>query len=364
VGAAALAFTAVPLVASSAGAAPTVSMQGGAQTGTPAGYGDGYNDVIGSTSVYNTLMDINGNKVFVYCLLQPLAYVAHGTYTATTTPSASIKNVELADDIAANSSKIGVPLTIANEEAVAVQVAIWNETSGFNIYQVQNLDITNRVNALIGGATPLAPTTSGAILRVTHTTSGNDTVVRVALTSSNGAPLADQGVAVTSSKRHEYTTNADGVVSLKVPNGHNVSVTWVGSLPAGTVMTVPTKNSQPLVTAGAATISRTVSFATAPRARPVTTTTVVRVAPSSPVQPVTTTTVRPVTTTTVKRATPTTTTTAPPPTTTVARTTTTTAPAAAHDLSSSSHFKSWWWLIILAFLVLIFVIGRRMFERS
>jgi hypothetical protein len=350
---AALTLTAAPLLATAANAAPVSS----AETGTPAGDAIGYNNVIGSVGVFSHYMNINGTKVIVYCLVQPLKYQASGIYTATNASASAVSNVAVADDIAANSQKIGTPLTVPAEEAVAVQLAIWNATTGFNIYQVNNATITTRAAQLIAGDAVSTQGSLGAALHVTHYSSYAGTTVRVILTTTNGSPIAGATIAVTAGVKRNYTTNAAGVVTFKVVGRHATTVAWAGVLPAGTVMISPVKGSQPLVTATPATITRSVSFLSAQRVHHVTTTT------SHPyVTP--TTLYHPATTTTIKRH-------RRPPattTTTVAPTTTTTSAAFATTttlgtVSSGSHFKSYWWILIIIFLILLFLLARRTFER-
>jgi hypothetical protein len=304
-------------------------------TGTPAGYGNGYNDVIGTTPVYNHLMTIGSSKVYVYCLVQAQGYQSSGIYHASS--SASVTNLDAALNIAANSSSIGTPLADANSEAVAVQIAIWHETGAFNIASVNNTAIDARANALVAAAGSLAPSTQIGVytLSATQTRIVGGAVVHFHLIGAN-ARTASITVSAGGAPR-TYKVSAAGTLSLNVRGRRVVRATYTEVIPAGTIMAPTVSTDQPLVTAEAASITTTAVITTLPLVKhTTTTTTTIRTVTTPPQHHVTTTTRRviPVTTTTHRSVTTTTRRVIPVTTTTKAK-----SPAVCTTLGLT--WKSW-----------------------
>lgn len=333
----------------------------GTVLGVPAGYGDGYNDVIGTTGVFSHLMSISGHQVYVYCLVQSLPYKSTGYYQASMTPQVQVNNLSHALYIAASSSKMGTPLTVTNEEAVAVQLAIWNETSNFNIYQVNNSTIDARAAQLVSlasaGSIP-APQT-GANLRANEIPTTSGARVTLTLTTPAGQPLRSAGISVTSPFTRHLTTNQQGQITFFVPARHVLRASYTGTLEAGTVM-VASPADQPLVTTAPVLFTKSVALSvrglappatTLPTRHPSTPTTTRQVAPTPP-----TTIHRPTPPSTIHRPTPPTTLT---PTTVTNSPTTSTPPATPQPTSSGPSKGFPYWLVIVALILLALLVLLR-----
>jgi hypothetical protein len=341
-----LAFAAiiVSLTLLSSGALASAAPTG--VTGTPAGYGNGYNDVIGTVPVYNHLMTIGSSKVYVYCLIQAEGYQSSGVYNASS--AASVTNLDAALNIAANSSTIGTPLADANSEAVAIQIAIWHETGAFNISQVNNSTIDARAEALVAAAGSLAPSTQVGVytLRATETRILGGAVVHFHLVGAN-ARAADITVSAGGAPR-TYKVSAAGTLSLNVRGRRVVRATYTEIIPAGTIMAPTVSADQPLVTAEAVSVTTSASVLTRPLVKHVapTTITTTHVGPTTTTHHVTTTTHH-VTTTTRRPVTTTTHRVIPVTTTTQAK-----SPAVCTTLGLT--WKSW--QVLFAGLIL-FLLG-------
>lgn len=332
----------------------------GSATGTPAGDGIGYNNVIGTTGVFSHLMTIGAKKVYVYCLVQSLPYGSSGTYYAVSAPAAPMTNLSHALYIAADSSQLGTPLSVVNEEAVAVQLAIWNETSGFNFYQVNNSTIDARAAQLVSLASggTLAPGLLGAVFSAHSSSRLGAVTVTFSLRSPNHIPLTGEPITVYSPTPHRYTTNHLGQVVLTLRRRAHLRASFTATLPAGTIMqTGPAY--QPLVTTSPAPIIRSLSLSVAPQSVPTTvhhatpTTTPTRVPPV-----VTPTTVSPPTTIHHAAVTTTTHPIQPPTTVAIGRTPTTLAPTRQFSTRHSSR-SYLWVLIVIALIVLALILRPR-----
>lgn len=348
------------LAAAPASAAHSPAPRATPAIGTPAGYGDGYNNVIGSTGVFSHYMRVGATKVFVYCLVQAKTYASSGTYHAVAPPP--VPNVALADDIAAHSATIGTPLADPNMEAVAIQLAIWHETGNFNIASVPNAQIDARANVLVAGATPLTPGILGETLAISIPRERTTDAARLAVIDTTGHRVAGQRVRVSAPGLSEVVVaGGDGNVYAE-PLTHPgvLRASWSYTLPAGTVMETSSSADQPLVTAAPATVPASATARIA-FARPTTPTTVPPAPATGPTAPSTPTTV-PVTTTTRPHHHRTTPTTVPITPTTLPPTTTTTLPPATG--SSSGHSSSTTWiLLILALLIVAILVARYLATR-
>jgi hypothetical protein len=327
---------AIGLSAGTAGAAPTTIV------GVPAGYGLGYNDVIGTVGIFNHLMTIGSSKVYVYCLVQANGYQSTGAYHAV--GSAAVTNLDAALNIAANSNSIGTPLSTPAEEVVAVQMAIWNETGSFNISQVNNSAIDARANALVAAASSFSPsqvlTTDSFRLTQTSRVGGSIVHFRLIGPGSGGAVVT---ISI-AGKAHAYHLSGAGTLNINVSGRHTVTASYVETVPAGTLMAPSSTSDQPLATADAASITSSASIVTNPLPpRVVTTTTYVHhVYPTTTRPHPTTTTTHPTTTTTRVII--------PVPTTTIKKTTVCT--------NTGLTWKSWQVLLGALILFLLgFVIG-------
>lgn len=354
-------------VTSAAGAASIAPAP--APTGQPAGDGIGYNNVIGSEPVYSDVMRIGAATVYDYCLVKADVYVSSGTYSATTTASlSSIPNLAKALDIAANSSSLGTPLSVAAAEAVAIQLAIWYETSGFDYHVVPNSYIDNRVSALVSAATNLAPTRFGAALRPVVTRVGSTETVTLHLVDSAGHPYAGQSVTVTAPGYHgTLTSSAAGTIVVRgLRRAGTLAATWNAVLPAGTIMVTHQTGSQPLVTAGPVVTPVSVHVAIRP-SRPVTTTTRPRTPTTTPAPPVTTPAppvTTPVTVPVRHRHHPTATTTTPTAPPVTAPTTLPTTPVTVPPAPGSGHNGTTTWIILILALIALIVVLWRYFASS
>jgi hypothetical protein len=271
-------------------ATPALAAPTGSATGSPAGLGPGYANVLttpllGTTDVYSDTLSVEGGApVVVYCLDSTLAYdpSKSSVYTAGLQSATGITNVAKASFVAANSNQIATPLVDTNSEAVAVQLAIWHLTGGLDYSAVPNADIVARANALVAAAQPLAQGLTGATLTASTTQSGTKDTVTATLVDPQGQPLANQTLIFSGPTGPKtLQTDVSGHASVTFDAvAATESVTWNGQLPAGTVL-VPPGQTQRIVTSQATPITRSATVDTAD----VTTTTTTTTPPTSTTQP-------------------------------------------------------------------------------
>lgn len=253
--------------------APTAS---GATTATPAGYSNGYNDVINGHGAFLRLMDVEGTQIKVFCVEEAKDFDAApaNVFTATARAAAGISAPDKAADAAVRSSSIGTPLADANSEAVAAQLAVWKFSDNLDYSSVNNDAIKARADAIVAGTGSRAESPTGAKLSMAATRDGSTDTVTVTLVSAAGSPLVGEYVTLKGAGLDKKVqTDAAGKASAQTtaPAAESeVTAAWTGVLAAGSILKPTTPGSQAVITVDPAPISRSavVSLAAAPAPTP------------------------------------------------------------------------------------------------
>lgn len=273
----------------SALALPATAFAAGEVVGKNAGDGRGYNNVIDGNAANTHYVKIeDGDTVEVYCIDYATDYnETEGIeFKSTTRTAAGIPNLGKVASIVVGSGSIGTPLSDANSEVVAVQLAVWKLTNNTDYSKVNNTAIRDRATALLAGATERPEADSSANLTVTSEIKGTEVILTAKLATADGTPLADEEIDVTAPGKSEtLTTDAAGEATLTVPapkDAANATFTYQGVLPAGSIL-APSSGQKVITTAPAKyTRNATAPVPAAPKAGSLADPTPAPVAPSTP----------------------------------------------------------------------------------
>jgi hypothetical protein len=219
-----------------------------AATGTPAGYGYGYKNVLNGKDAFQRIFTVGNSKIPVYSTSYTGSVPNDPSiaFQSVTRSKSGLNNIAKAADVAARSSSIRTSLEDANSEAVAVQLAIWKLLEGTDIKPVGtiNAPIMQRADELVENASSSNTPERASEVTVRLSAEKFDEGYRVSVTlSTAGRALAGEYVTVKAGSRTlRVLTNSAGVALAKLPKLSKTttitgSFTW--SLPAGTIMVPP-----------------------------------------------------------------------------------------------------------------------------
>ena len=261
-------------------------------TATFVEHGPGLNRVVpdadgdrrSAGSVFLALPD--GTKVEAFCLEFEKFVAEDGTYTAVpwakTGKSAAV--LSQAAYIAESHEDVGTPYTDPAWETAAAQVAIWEltDTKLVDATKLGNKKFAERVDALVASANADAESAAtepvlAYELEGTKSVKGEGEtsleVISGKLTSTTGAPVANQAVAfVVDGEEKVVTTDEAGVASLELPRSEaarTVSLRFTAEVEPGTVFQPSSADGQAMVSADGFTIERQASLTIAAYVPPV-----------------------------------------------------------------------------------------------
>lgn len=250
---AALGLVVAPLLtAAPAGAAATVTAVG-VGAGWPATF-DPTGTSTPTEEAGNYRFSVNGTELSVYCTDYTLPLNPAAAFSVTVNGAAWAGR---AANIAAYHASLGTPAVDANDEAAAVQVAIWALTNSITIdaLHVPNANVLTRALELAAiTATVVVPTALDPVLTVTAVRNGDHVLVSATL-SGTDTPAGEPVTITSGSTTVMVTTDAAGLATADLTGvTGSVGAAWNGTVGPGVILT-PDDGSQPVITAEAYAVS-------------------------------------------------------------------------------------------------------------
>jgi LPXTG-motif cell wall-anchored protein len=227
----------------------------------------GYSGMFQGEAAGNYRFVVEGSPVIAYCVDFNRSLNQAGSYSVVPAASAGVSNIGAAAFIAANHMTLGTPLTDANFEAAATQVAIWTKTNGVVIDASTTPDVEVRTRAaeiLAAAGSSSLPSGPADFSLTLSATADADSVSFVAVLTGSDVPQSGRNVSFTSgSGTVVVVTDAAGRASVDVPSAPGVSTsmtaTFAGTIPAGAVVRTADSVDQPLVLSAPVNVSRSAS---------------------------------------------------------------------------------------------------------
>lgn len=234
-------------------------------TATYAGVGVGYDGVINGKPAGTVKLTVDqGETVEAFCVQFNAPLNKTAGYTAKQSwAAAGVANLGKAADIAAHHASLGAPLSNAQAENTAAQLAIWKYTDALDISKVPNAQIVTRANQLVADAQaaverPAALVVSPSSAVALDAANASVETLSVKVTTPAGEPVSGQTVVFTVGAQSQTAqTGSDGVakVTTSAPAADQTGTVTVKSvLPAGSVLAPA--SGQALITTADAPVSQ------------------------------------------------------------------------------------------------------------